>query len=169
MAYWHVRTCCSLGIITSGSYYFMDVDLAERASLLHPRLQFRAGSQDLAVGFPILVQQTSRRAKGIHVPFNLAVHRPILYEEPAAGPDERGNAFEDGLGIRELYVHDFSEPRQELVGKKKIEFAYDVRERGGSGGGRRRKNRPPMAVCLLGRRVVGNEHWTGLACKGSSR
>ena len=80
----------------------MDVDLAERSG--QPRLQLGADGQDLAVGLPILAQQIDCRANGARVPFDLAVHRQFLYEEPAAGPNERGDAFEGGLGIWELCV-----------------------------------------------------------------
>ena len=115
-----MRTCSSLRIITNGGDHFMDVDLAERAGLLQPWLQFGADGRDLVVRLPILAQQIDCRAKCVRVAFKLVGDRPFLYEEPAAGPDERGDALEGGPGIRELCVRDFLRTKPVTRYKEKV-------------------------------------------------
>jgi len=52
----------------------------------------------------VLVQQRECGPNGGSIPCDLAVETHVFYEEPAAGFDEPGNAFEDGFRVRELRV-----------------------------------------------------------------
>ncbi len=95
------RTWGNLGAKGSGG--FVDVDLAEHASLLQPRLEFAADGRYLAVRLPELAHQLEPRPNGARIAFDFPAHRCLLYQEPATGLDELGDALEDALWFRKLY------------------------------------------------------------------
>jgi len=90
--------------ISNGHDDLVNVDLAERASLAQPGLDFLACPRVLTVGFPGLVQQTDRRPNGWRITRDIAGDGNVFCEEPPAGLDEPGYAFEGTFGIRKLRV-----------------------------------------------------------------
>ena len=64
---------------------FVDIYLAERASLSQPGFQVLPDSRDLAVGFPVLAQYSICHPNGGRITLNVACDRHIFYEEPPAG------------------------------------------------------------------------------------
>jgi hypothetical protein len=74
-----VLRCGGLGRgITDEGDSFVNVDLAERARLLQPGLQFCANLGDLAVGFPVLAQQRESSPNSGGIPRDLAGESPLF-------------------------------------------------------------------------------------------
>jgi len=76
--------------ISNGHDDLVNVDLAERASLAQPGLDFLARTRVLTVGFPGLVQQTDRRPNGWRIARDIGGNRNIFCKEPPARLDEPG-------------------------------------------------------------------------------
>jgi len=88
--------------IANGNDDSMNDDLAERASLPEPGLQFLADPQVLAIGFPDLAQQSIHRPNSGRVPHYFASDLRLFCEEPPAGLHQSRDTFKNTLGVREL-------------------------------------------------------------------
>lgn len=82
----------------------MNINFVERASLPQPRLEFAAEGRYLTVRLPEVAHPLDRRPDGARVAVDFSIHRHILYQEPAAGLEELGDALDGTLWFRKQFV-----------------------------------------------------------------